>query len=166
MPARGGHDLKIAPKFWCMWTTTPLHWRNISVKQVCTGARDSWEAISPTGQKHLFATPLLTTLGKLRFQAPLAGTRGHNSKQSLQYPFLTFSHADIGNQCSSRTLWQAVCCALRSTEQSTFGWGGEKRATRCREKERKRGGQQRGQKELFQIRTRENRPVLGRVSKF
>ena len=39
---------------------------------------------------------------------------------------------------------QALSCALCSTEQSTF-WGG-KRVKRCRDKGRKRGGQQRGQK--------------------
>ena len=47
--------------------------------------------------------------------------------------------------CAETAPLQALCCALLSTEQSTFR-GGEKATIRWREQGRKRGGQQRGQK--------------------
>ena len=68
----------------------------------------------------------------------------------------------FGKEFPSRTFWrgpprncplQALWCALCSTEQRAH-FEGQKRATRCREKGRKRGGQQRGQKGK---RTRGNR---------
>ena len=82
--------------------------------------------------------------------------------QTLGFPQLTFFHADFGKEFPSQMIGgevhpesaplQALCCALCSTEHRAR-FEGEKRAKRCPEKERKRGGQQRRQKEK---RTREN----------
>ena len=63
---------------------------------------------------------------------------------------VTLFHAGFGKACgevhSEIAPLQAmtVCCALCSTQQNAFRWG--KSSKRCRDKGRKRGGQQRGQK--------------------
>ena len=62
-------------------------------------------------------------------------------------------HADFGKEFPSRTLWRgpsqsrpSPCSALCPLLYRTEHFSREKRAKRCREKGRTRGGQQRGQK--------------------
>ena len=75
-------------------------------------------------------------------------------RHSNCFSMLTCFHADFGKECPSifgevhpeTAPLQARCCPPCSTEQSSRQGERKKRGNRCKEKERKRGGQERRQK--------------------